>query len=139
VKKLDFMTDREFHPIFDRVSRKVHLKGAGSPAEINKRLTKKVKKDEEKIAMIDEAIIEGYAKAGPLSRWKKKIRNDIKDTKQLIFAGFGRRTINEAIARPRERVALTLKYGRTKAKEILLQRARERLGSIHLRRHRKRR
>jgi len=136
---MDWMPDREFHPLFDRVIRRVNLKGAGSPAEINKRLTKKVKKEKEKIAMINEAIREGYAKAGPLSRWKKKIRSDIKDTRQLVFAGFGRRTIDEAIVRPRGRIALTLKYGRTKATDILLKRARERLGTLHLRRRKKRR
>lgn len=136
---MDFMPDREFHPLFERVSKRVNLKGAGSPAEINERLTKKVKKDKEKISMINEAIREGYAKSGPLSRWKRKVKNDIENTKQLIFQGFGRRTIDEAVARPTGRVALTLRYGNKKAKDILLERARERLGPLHLRRQNNRR
>jgi hypothetical protein len=131
---MDFMTDREFNPIFDRVSKRVNLKGANSPSDINQRLTKKVKKDKEKISMINEAIKEGWASARPLARWKRKIRNDRKDTKQLIFRGFARRTIDGAIARPNGKIALTLKYGRNKAKDILLKRARDRIGTLHLRR-----
>jgi hypothetical protein len=134
---VDFMPDREFHPIFNRVSRKVNLKGAGSPAEINKRLTKQIKKEKEKTRMIREAISEGYVNRQALTRWMRKIRASIKDLEQLIFAGFGRRTVDEAIARPRERVALTLKYGRKRAKQILLERAQRRLGSLQMRRRRK--
>jgi hypothetical protein len=139
VRNVDFMPDREFHPMFDRVSKKVNLKGAGSPAEINNRLTKAIKKEEEKIKMIKEAINEGYAKRSALTTWLKKIRTDIKYDKQLIFAGFGRRTIDEAITRPRGKVALTLRYGRKKAKDILLERARNRIGTMRVRRRRKRR
>lgn len=37
----------------------------------------------------------------------------------LIAAGFGKRVIDEAVARPRGKVALTLKYGRDKALRII--------------------
>jgi hypothetical protein len=139
VISVDFMIDREFHPIFDRVTRKVNLKGAGSPAEINERLTKHIKKEKKKIKMIKEAISEGHINKQATRKWLKKIRVSIKDLKQLMSAGFGRRTIDEAISRPHGKVALTLRYGRKKAKEILLERARRRLGSLQMRRRRRRR
>jgi anaerobic ribonucleoside-triphosphate reductase len=134
---MDFLPDKEFHPIFERVSRKVNLKGAGSPAEINERLKKQIKKEKEKTRMIKEAISKGYAEKRALTRWLKKIRMSRKDLKKLIFSGFGRRTIDEAIARPHGKVALTLRHGRKKAKEILLERARRRIGPAQLRRRRK--
>lgn len=135
---MDFMPDREFHPLFERVSKRVNLKGANSPTEINDRLFQSNKKNKEKIKMINEAVRKGYAKAGPLARWKRKIRSDIKDTRQLIFAGFARRTIDEAITRPQGKVALTLRHGHKRAKDILLKRARERLGSLHLKKRKRR-
>jgi hypothetical protein len=134
---MDFMPDKEFHPIFDRVSRKVSLKGAGTPAEINKQLTKAIKEEKKKKRMIKKAIRNGHISRSAASGWLRKISNDIKDTKQLIFAGFARRTIDEAITRPRGKVALTLRYGRKKAKDILLERARKRIGPMHLRRRSK--
>lgn len=119
---MDFMPDKEFHPLFDRVSRKVDLEGAGTPAEINERLKEK---------------IEVYA----YLRKKKRLapraaRRWISDLKRLMFAGFGRRTIDEAIANPRGEVALTLEYGRENAKEILLERKRKRIGSLAMRKRR---
>jgi hypothetical protein len=136
---MDWMPDREFHPIFDRTSKRVNFKGAGSPAEIDDKMKGSIKKDKEKIKMINEAIREGYAKKGPLANWKRKIRSDIKDKRQLIFAGFARRTIDEAIARPQGRVALTLRHGYKKAKAILLERAQERIGPTQMRQRLKRR
>jgi len=121
---MDFLPDREFHPIFDRVSRKVNLKGAGSPREINRRL--KLKIDGYKYLRKKKALhLFGIS--------KKEARLGIRDLKKLIFAGFGRRTIDEAIAKPRGKVSLTLRYGRKKAKEILLERARERVGTLRAR------
>jgi len=115
---MDFLPDKEFHPIFDRVSRKVDLGGAGTPEEINKRLKKKIKEIKKK-------------------RLKPaKARRLISELKNLIFAGFGRRAIDEAVANPRGEVALTLRYGREKAKDILLARSRKRIGSLRVRKRR---
>lgn len=124
---MDFMPDREFHPIFDRTSRKVNLKGAGSPAEINRRL--KLKIDGYKYLQKKKALL-------VFEISKKEARLGIRDLKKLIFAGFGRRTIDEAIARPRGKVALTLIYGRENAKDILLERSRKRIGSLRVRKRR---
>jgi hypothetical protein len=35
---MDFMPDKEFHKIFNRISKTVDLTGAGTPEEINERL-----------------------------------------------------------------------------------------------------
>ena len=40
---MDFLTDQEFNKIFDRVSKKVNLKGAQNQQEINRRLYQKSK------------------------------------------------------------------------------------------------
>lgn len=110
---MDFMPDKEFHGIFDRVTYRVSLKGAGTPAEVNEKLRHKIK---------------AYKYLQEKERLKKdRARRLISQYRKLIFAGFGRRTIDEAVARPQGKVALTLQYGRKKAREILLARARRRL------------
>lgn len=119
---MDFIPDREFNEVFHRVSRKVDLKGAGTPAEINERLYQKIR---------------AYRLLRKKKRLNSKVaRRRISDLKRLIFAGFGRRTIDEAIAKPQGKVALTLRYGRKRAKDILLARARGRIGSTRVRRRR---
>jgi hypothetical protein len=124
---MDFLPDKEFHPIFDRVSRKVNLKGAGSPAEINRRL--KLKIDGYKYLQKKKALL-------VFEISKKEAELGIRDLKKLMFRGFGRRTIDEAIARPRGKVALTLIYGRENARDILLERSRKRIGSLQVRKRR---
>jgi len=113
---MDFIPDKEFHEIFNRVSQRVDLKGTGTPAEINARLSQRIK-------------------AYVYLRRKKKLnparaRRNIYDLRRLIFAGFGRRTIDEAIAKPQGIVALTLRYGRENARGILLERQRRLLRKI---------
>ena len=112
---MDFMTDIEFHFIFDRVSRMVSLKGCTSTNDINKRIKNKIKR---------------YRKDLQENRGSKKTRYNLSQLKKLLHRGFGRRTINEAIADPYGKVSLTLQYGRKKAEEILLARARKRFGRL---------
>ena len=109
---MDFLPDKEFHRIFDRVSKIVDLKGARTPQEINRRLNRKIKEGRYLPGKNQLALFRG--------------RSRIPNLKRLIFAGFGRRAIDEAVSKPRGKVALTLKYGRKKAKDILLARARRR-------------
>jgi len=101
---LDFMPDREFHPLFDRTSKRVNLQGCETPEEINARLIRRIK---------EQKAIYGNT---PLSPFQGE--NKVAGIRTLINAGFGRRTIDEAMARPRGKVALTLKYGRDKALRI---------------------
>ncbi len=113
---MDFLPDKEFHPVFDRVSRSISLKGADSPAEVNKRLLKRRKTYRERMKEKKTSV-----------KMRKRLRFKRKELRKLILAGFGRRTVDEAIENPRGKVALTLQYGHKKAKEILLKRARRRI------------
>ena len=115
VKDMDYLPDYEFNEIFDRVSKKVDLRGANSPKEVNRRLNQKIKEYPPRLS----------------SGWTSFL-------KRLMFAGFGRRTIDEAVANPHGIIALTLKHGREKARDILLARARRRLGSRRVRKRKRR-
>lgn len=115
VKDMDYLPDYEFNEIFDRVSKKVDLRGANSPKEVNRRLNQKIKEYPPRLS----------------SGWISFLR-------RLMFAGFGRRTIDEAVAQPYELVGLTLKFGREKARAILHARARKRLGSLRFRKRKRR-
>ena len=121
---MDFIPDKEFHKIFNRVSKKVDLKGAGTPQEINRRVNRKIK---------ELSYLSGKT---PLAQFRAN--RQISHLRNLIAAGFARRTIDEAVAKPHGIVALTLKYGREKAKDILLDRARRRLGSLRVRKRKRR-
>ena len=105
---MDFLPDKEFNEIFNRVSRKVNLKDAGTPAEIHRRLHRKIKEYE------NEYWIDPFSQL--------RAENEIANMRTLIFSGFGRRAIDEAVANPEGIVALTLKYGRKKARKIWLTR-----------------
>ena len=115
VNDMDYLPDHEFNEIFDRVSKKVDLRGANSPKEVNRRLKQKIKEYPPRLS----------------SGW-------ISFLKRLMFAGFGRRTIDQAVADPRGLVSLTLRFGRQKARDILLDRARRRLGSLRYRKRKRR-
>ena len=108
----DFMPDKEFYPIFNRISSKINLHGAGTPEEINERFRNRIKhyKEQQKVEKLP------------------RLKKSISQMRNLIRSGFSRRTIDEAVSRPRGIVGLTLKYGRDDAKKILLARARDRIG-----------
>jgi len=40
---VDFMPDKEFHELFNRISKKANLEGASTPEDINRRLKQKIK------------------------------------------------------------------------------------------------
>lgn len=108
---MDFMPDKEFHEIFDRVSRIVDLKGCRTQADVIRRLKQKIKQ-------------QIHAANNPLA--KIRATNEATFLKKLIPA-FAKRVIDEAHAEPQGEIALTLKHGRKKA-EILFGRLQRRLG-----------
>ena len=112
---MDFIPDKEFHPMFDRISRVVDLKGVYSVDEVNERLEQTVRdvRDSERAERLR------MGRAGIIERNLIKLRD----------GGFGRRVIREASEKPKGIVALTLKYGRETAKYILLKRAKKRIGT----------
>lgn len=101
---MDFLPDHEFNQVFDRISKKIDLQGCANAQEVHSRLKTRI----HEYRMIYST---------PL----RALQNDSKISvlRNLIAAGFGRRTIDEAIANPRGTVALTLKYGREKALRII--------------------
>jgi len=110
---LDFVPDSEFNRIFDRVSVKVDLRGANTPAEINRRL---------KMACDQARSLRRTYRAELSKGWISFLRR--------LVPSFGRRAIDEAVSKPQGKVALTLRYGRIRAKDILLDRARRQLYSL---------
>ncbi|RJS91361.1 hypothetical protein CW705_04005 [Candidatus Bathyarchaeota archaeon] len=115
--------DIEFHAIFDRVSKVVDLKGAYSAAAINRRL-------EQYFLVLEDERLKRIAQG---RRVPNRILSDQEQMLKLLKRNrFASRVIAELIANPEGKVALTIRYGRKRAKEILLRRARERHGRMRI-------
>jgi len=106
---LDFLFDYEFRQIFNRISEKVDLRGANTPEEVNRRLHQKINEYPSRLS------------SGWISFFRK------------LIPSFGRRTIDQVIAKPSGIVALTLKYGRKTARRISLEQARNKLENLRKR------
>ena len=85
--------------LFKRSGTMINLRGAKTPNEINRRIHKALNRPNPKIT----------------PGWRNLLKN--------ILPYFGKFCIDEAIANPHGRVALTLKYGSKKAERILERRA----------------
>jgi hypothetical protein len=120
---MDSLKDKEFNEIFERISMTIDLKGCRTPQDINRRIRRRIQK-------------ESYV-AGPRILALLRATNQ-KSALERLIPGFGQRTIDEAYANPKGEVALTLKYGRRKAKDILANRERTRR-SLNRKYRRKRR
>lgn len=97
-------------------------KGAFSVVEINERLEETIKDVRHSRFLL-----------------KPRARMIARNLKKLKDARFGNRVIKEASEKPRGKVALTLRYGRKKAKRMLLERARRRIGPLRTRHARRKR
>jgi hypothetical protein len=109
---MDFMPDKEFHRLFNRVSRRVDLKGCRTAADINRKLMQKEKQ------------VRFSASNNPLAQVRASNEADFY---QRLVPAFGKRVIDEAHTNPHGKVALTLKHGWRRA-EILFKRMKKRLG-----------
>jgi hypothetical protein len=113
VIRLDFVPDKEFHPLFMRVSSEVDLRGAFTPEEVNKRL------------ITAAATLRSLAHEGYLSKRNAYRRSDnlekLVDTKGTDF---GTRAIATARRHPHGVENLTLNYGHVEAIDRLLERNR---------------
>ena len=105
------MTDKEFHRLFQRISRIISFKGCRTGADVNRRIMQKAKQEKY------------IANDNPLARLQASNKAD--QFKRLVPA-FGVRVIDDAYTRPNGRIALHLKHGREKA-EVLFKRF-EKLG-----------
>ncbi len=109
---MDTIPDREFIHIFNRTARYIDVKGAYDPRELDDRM-RKIQK-----AM----LIRKHKSKTDAEKWKYHRKQ--KNIKKLRDHGFSRRVIEEAIADPYGKIALTLKHGFKKAEDILLKRRR---------------
>jgi hypothetical protein len=92
-------TDKEFHRMFKRISRRVSFKGCKTPAEVNGRLVQKYRQ-------------EMYVpNANPLQRLHAENRAD---KYRRLVPYFGEEVIAEAHAKPNGFIAQVLHYGREK-------------------------
>jgi len=115
----DWVVDREIAPLFVRVSEHVDLQGAYTPDEIHQRMKQKIKH-------YKFFCEEGLCKP-------KKYKQTKKNLEKLIDNNFGTYVIAYARRHPDSIVNLTLRHGRDKAKEILLERHRKLRRTIRVR------
>jgi hypothetical protein len=123
MNRLEDSFDLEFHKIFDRVSALVDFKGAYGVNEVNERIERAIFRLKDK----RNTVIEERRKPS-----KILLYNQDQLEKLLKQNRFASRVTSELIANPDGRVALTIRYGRERAKQILLRRARERRGRLRV-------
>ena len=110
---MDFVPDKEFHALFCRISEQVDLRGAFTPEEVNARIVRGAK-------VYGFLGKKGYLRAKTAYRRADNMR-------KLVYTegtDFGTRAISTARRHPYGIENLTLNYGRGKAIDILLLRAR---------------
>jgi hypothetical protein len=107
---MDSISSYEFHAIFDRVTDKISLQGKFTPEDIAQQLNETKKKCER----------QRHRTAKP--RLRAKLRQEAIQYRNLIDYGFPERVITEAIVKPKGIIAMTLKYGKTNARQIILSR-----------------
>jgi hypothetical protein len=125
---MDFLPDKEVNIIFGRFSRHVPTKGAYTPEELRQRTKRKIKDYERAKKITKELGIEKKA--------IERINRAEKNLKKLNDSDFPEIVIAKARRNPDGKIALTLKYGPEKAKDILLARARRLKRMIMMRRRR---
>ena len=94
------MTDKEFHRVFQRISRRVSFSGCKTPADVNGRLMQKYRR---------ELYVPN---ANPLERLRAESRAN---NYRRLVPYFGEKVIAEAHAKPNGLIAQYLRYGRDKA------------------------
>jgi hypothetical protein len=102
---MDSLADKEYNAVFNRVAKRVNLQGCSTPHEIEIRLNNQIH---------DNRATYGIS---PLRAMQAE--GECINLQNLVASGFARRAIDEAIAKPEGKIALTLKYGREKAKRII--------------------
>lgn len=117
---MDTIPQKEFVGIFGRTSDYVNMKGCITPDDINNR-----------IKTVEKKMLEVQHKAqrkGTVKRW----RGMRKHLHVLRKSDLGSRIIYEAVRNPRGYVSLVLTFGKKRANEIMLERAKQRIGRQRL-------
>ena len=115
---MDTLPDEEFMSIFDRVTEYMSLKGDFTADEIDATMKRREKMMKEARKLTES---EGV---------RKRLTRAMTHLRTLRVSGhptFAEKVITVASENPKGRVALTLQYGKKRAKEILLSRHRARL------------
>jgi hypothetical protein len=100
-KMTDWMVDKEFHPVFDRLSETVELKGAYTPDDIDQRIKQKMRAFD-------------YRAKNPILTTHistKKAKRSKKNLQKLIDSDFGTYTVAHARRHPDGIVNLTFWNG----------------------------
>jgi hypothetical protein len=120
----DWTVDREFIPAFDRLSEEIDFEGCRTPDDIHDRIKHKQKANDFRAS---NGILRTHIS-------KKTAHNQNAQLQKLIDNDFGSYVIAHARRHPDGIVKLTLYYGKDRAIDILLARARKRMRTIRVRR-----
>jgi hypothetical protein len=112
VINLDSLTRTEFNALFERICLYINIQGCFDPEAIDERMKKARQNNYHRLK-------EARSKA-----LRRRLKKAIQNNRTLEERGFSHRVIEEAQINPRGKVALTLRYGLKRAKEILLRRRR---------------
>ena len=120
----DWTVDREYIPVFDRVSEEVNFLGCRTPDDIHECIRRKQRANNFRA---EHKLLGTHIP-------KKSAHYKNEQLQKLIDNDFGAYTISHARRHPDQIVNLTLHYGKDKAVDILLARARKRIGTVRMRR-----
>jgi len=130
---MDSLTDPDFVDLFDRVAEYLDLEACKTKEDIEYEMIGAIS--------IMRRGVRKAKRASTRKKWGGRIKllrilgkNGVPATseklKGKIRMGFARRTIKYAKSHPRSRLALTLKYGKEKARKILGKRLQKRLRTL---------
>ena len=124
---MDSIPDRQFMYIFDRVTEYIDLKGCETPEDIEERMRWATK--------FMRTVIRKAKKKSTKRKWRGQLKLMYTLRREGVPAkspklkgktrvGFQTRAVEHAMLHPRRAIALTLHYGKKRARRILRERAR---------------
>ena len=124
---MDSIPDRQFMYIFDRVTAYIDLKDCETPEDIEERVSQAI--------YFMRTIVRKAKKKSTRKKWRSIIRRTRSLIREGVPAkspklkgktrmGFQTRAVEHAMLHPRRAIALTLFYGKKRARRILRERAR---------------
>jgi len=116
----DFMTDKEVHKKFMRITYAVPVQGAFTPNELDRRITDAA----ETLRFLGQR---GYMDA-------QKANSNADNMEKVVGTGFAPRVISIARRHPHGIINLTLNYGPQEAMKIIVKRDRQLRGMMRTRR-----
>jgi hypothetical protein len=130
---MDSIPDREFSKIYDRVSEYIDLAGCVSVEDIEDRMIDAIElmRKAGRKAKKTSTRKKWYGRAKLLmTLGRDGVPARSKELKGKTRVGFATRTAEYVMLHPRSRIALTLTYGKEKARKIMNERLRKRLRTL---------